>query len=225
MSRSLLFLSTLFSDRALRRALRENLGAGLMLPLFAGAIVGAYYNITSIRMAFESLAQIRIQGGYLYSAIATGIFGGLIPFVYLRWKTGARFSHGLFFIGFNVYKGVEVDALYRLQAAVFGDSNQTLIVLLKIFFDQFVYNPFWSVPVALLAFHWKESDFDLNALRALPWRRFMFDRVGPALFSTWMVWIPTVAAVYSLPLALQIPLFNIVLCFWSLYFIALTRKA
>jgi hypothetical protein len=36
------------------------------------------------------------------------------------------------------------------------------------------------------------------------------------LFSTWVVWIPAVSIVYSLPSALQLPIFNLVLCFWCL---------
>ena len=34
--------------------------------------------------------------------------------------------------------------------------------------------------------------------------------------TTWMVWTPATAIVYSLPTALQIPLFNLTLCFFVL---------
>jgi hypothetical protein len=39
----------------------------------------------------------------------------------------------------------------------------------------------------------------------------------PALvLAAWMVWTPTVCLVYSLPSGLQVPIFNVVLCFWVL---------
>jgi hypothetical protein len=44
------------------------------------------------------------------------------------------------------------------------------------------------------------------------------------IISIWAVWIPTVSIVYSLPLALQFPLFNIVLCFWSLMLTTLSKE-
>jgi hypothetical protein len=36
------------------------------------------------------------------------------------------------------------------------------------------------------------------------------------MVTTWLVWLPTTAIVYSLPSPLQIPLFNIALCFYVL---------
>ena len=37
-----------------------------------------------------------------------------------------------------------------------------------------------------------------------------------SLFSVWMVWLPAVTIIYCLPGGLQIPLFAIVVCFWSI---------
>jgi hypothetical protein len=48
--------------------------------------------------------------------------------------------------------------------------------------------------------------------------------VLPVLLGVWTVWIPVVTCVYALPSALQMPLFNIVLCFWSLLFVSITAR-
>jgi hypothetical protein len=39
------------------------------------------------------------------------------------------------------------------------------------------------------------------------------------------VWIPAVATIYSLPSALQVPLFNLVLCFWCLLISFISRAS
>jgi hypothetical protein len=45
-----------------------------------------------------------------------------------------------------------------------------------------------------------------------------------ALVSTWVVWLPVTSLVYSLPANLQIPLFNLAACFWSLVMNTLTAR-
>jgi len=40
----------------------------------------------------------------------------------------------------------------------------------------------------------------------------------------WLIWIPVVSCVYALPSPLQMPLFNLVLCFWSMLFAHITSK-
>jgi hypothetical protein len=48
--------------------------------------------------------------------------------------------------------------------------------------------------------------------------------VPVTLMSTWAVWIPAVAIIYCLPPPLQIPLFNLVLCFWVLVLSFISRR-
>ena len=50
-------------------------------------------------------------------------------------------------------------------------------------------------------------------------------RVLVVVCSTWVVWIPAVAIIYSLPSALQVPLFNLVLCFWCLLMSFISRES
>ncbi len=50
------------------------------------------------------------------------------------------------------------------------------------------------------------------------------DKIVPTLFTTWAVWIPLTAMIYSLSLALQFPLFSLVLTFWVLLLTYMTNR-
>jgi len=44
------------------------------------------------------------------------------------------------------------------------------------------------------------------------------------LVATWAVWIPLMAIIYSLPAALQFPLFSLALTFWVLLLTYMTNR-
>ena len=52
------------------------------------------------------------------------------------------------------------------------------------------------------------------------WRR----TLPSVLLTNWLVWIPALALVYSLPAALQFPLFSIVMCFFILVVTVMASK-
>ncbi len=221
--------------RAIRKGIasaRENALPGLFLWALAAAIVAGYYFFPPMTGALGRLGKLKASAGYLYSAIATGIFGGLIPALWrLRVNAkkkapGSVSAFGLcFFLGlFWAYKGIEVDFFYRIQAMIFGTGATPATIIPKVLVDQFVYNPLWAGWTQVLAYWWMENRFRPSALtdRAL-WGT-MGERVITILISTWGVWIPMVSIIYAMPPDLQIPLFNIALCFWSLMLASLTRE-
>jgi hypothetical protein len=209
-------------------AAKDNFIPGLALQAFALAVVLAYYYHPPTHAALSQLAGLKQRLGLFYSLVATSFFGGVIPFAYMRLnprtRPFTRASHALFFAVFWAFKGVEVDLFYSAQAWLFGNDATVPVIVKKVLVDQLVYNPFYSAPIALLVFHWKESDFRSSSLRRLDWIGFQKRNLPKALIATWAVWFPAVAIIYSLPSALQIPLFNIVLCFYSLLYTSLTRK-
>jgi hypothetical protein len=120
-------------------------------------------------------------------------------------------------IAFWSYKGVEVDLWYRILARFVGEGHEVQTVLTKMFLDQFVYCPLWAVPTTVLIYQLCESHFDTQAVRDDVKRpRWYARRALPNLISNLGVWVPTVCIVYSLPTSLQLPLFNLVLCFFTL---------
>jgi hypothetical protein len=91
--------------------------------------------------------------------------------------------------------------------------------------DQFVYCIFWSAPFTALFYGWKKAGFKFVA--DPPWlsARFIFEESIFLLFSTWIIWIPSVSIIYAMPENLQIPLFNITLCFFVLVISVLEKRS
>jgi hypothetical protein len=202
---------------------------GLVLQTAALALVLAYYFVPAAHGFFAEIARWRQAGGFLFSIVATAICGGVLPFLYLRWNQATRSTHPwpqlAFFTLFWAWKGLEVDLLYRGLSRVFGADAVFLTVAAKVLFDQLVYNPFYATPVSSLLYSWKNAGFRrapvLADLRAGRWYA---RRVIPAQLAVWCVWGPAVCCIYALPAVLQIPLFNVVLCFWSLLFAHITTR-
>lgn len=206
---------------------------GLVLQAFAIALVAAYYWHAPTRSALDGLAAVKSRFGYAYSILSTALFGGAIPFLYMRLNPGTRKegnwkvtppSHGLFYLAFWAYKGFEVDLFYRIQGWLFGSLPTLGTIAKKVVMDQFVYCVFISTPFMIVAFFWKDTGFDGKRLRSLNLPGFLKATLPAALLGTWIVWIPAVTVIYCLPPALQIPLFNIVLCFYALMIAALNAR-
>lgn len=199
---------------------RANLVPGLFLWFFGLGVVLTYYFVDSSRSFFEEVIETKRTYGYLYSFISTGFFGGLIPFLYLwafkKIKKGMVCSYGAFFVLYWAARGTEVDAFYRLQSILFGDGLDWVTILTKVLVDQFVYCILWAAPVTAVFYGWKDYGFSWSLLvRRMTKQSFLFE-VARLLLSTWLVWVPATAIIYSLPPALQVPLFSLTLCFFVL---------
>jgi hypothetical protein len=219
--------STTTNDEAPWRAglhgARALLGPGLVLQAAALALVLAWYFVPAAHELFARLAAWRTAGGYVFSAVASALCGGVLPFLYLRLNPATRpfnpWPHLFFFTFFWAWKGAEVDLWYRTLAWVFGGTPSAATVIPKVLADQFGYNLLYAAPVGNLCFAWKDAGFRWAPVAAdMRAGRWYARRVLPVLLATWAVWLPVVSCVYALPPPLQIPLFNVVLCFWSLLF-------
>ncbi len=199
---------------------KRNALPGLALQVFALALVSAYYLLPAARPSFETVAAWKSHYGLLYSALATAVFGGLIPFLYLaasgHIKPGRRLAELLFYFAFWAYRGIEVDVFYRLQAFAFGEQVTWSVVLPKVLVDQLVYSVFVAAPGQVVFFLWKDRGFSFRAIKPDLNLGYLTGAVARVVFSQWMVWVPAVSIIYCLPSALQIPLFNLVVCFWVL---------
>ncbi len=199
---------------------RANLIPGIVLWLIGLGVVLTYYLVDSSRTFFDLVMQTKQEYGYWYSFVATGFFGGLIPFLYL-WGTGKIprgmvFSYGAFFLLYWAARGTEVDAFYRLQSLLFGNELDWTTIATKVFVDQFVYCILWAAPVTAVFYGWKDYGFSWALfIQRTTKQSFLFE-VARLLLSTWLVWIPATAIIYSLPPALQVPLFSLTLCFFVL---------
>ena len=209
--------------------LRSNVVPGLIIQACALLILLGYLLVPAFHTWLSTIGTLKARYGYLYSLVSTAVFGGLIPFLVLlqtrQVPPAQRRSQLAFYLLFWAWRGIEVDALYRLQGWMFGTSATVSVVVPKVFVDQFVYNPVWAVPSQVICFLWKDAGFSWVGVR----RRFELESLGHRvvviLLSTWMVWLPAVAIVYCLPAALQLPISNLVLSFWCLLLSFISRRA
>jgi hypothetical protein len=215
------------------RGARANVLPGIALQLLALALVLGYYDLPEVHRGLARLAQIHQAAGVGFGAASTALFAGLLPFLYIRLARRGVLGHarygwiqGLSLMAFWAYKGVEVDLWYRLQAQVVGSGHEASTIVLKVLLDQFVYCPGFAVPNITLVYEAVEVAPDWAALRAdlkAPgWYR---RRVLPILISNLGVWLPAAAVIYCLPTPLQLPLENLVLCFYTLILMHQTRTA
>lgn len=213
------------------RGARANLLPGFALQAGALALVLAYYFHDSTRAQLERLLAWRAATGYAFGIVSTVVFGALLPLLYLRMRRETRTRYDLrqsaALVVFWAYKGLEVDVLYRFMAFLFGHGHDAGTILLKMFADQFIYGPFFAVPGTVLAYGWIESRFATRALIADVREGGWYRRRGlGVLISSFAVWLPAVAIIYALPTPLQLPLQNLVLCFYTLIVAHVTaRKA
>lgn len=203
------------------RGARANLLPGLALQAFALGLVLAYYWHAPTRAALEHLATWRAQTGVLFGIVSTGFFGGLLPVLYLRARRATRTRYtaaqGTTLTLFWAYKGLEIGLWYQVLAYAVGEDNRPTTILIKMVLDQLVYCPLYAVPLTAILYEWCESRFDTAAtLRDLRTPRWYVRRVLPMLISNIGVWVPAVCIVYALPTPLQLPLQNVVLCFFTL---------
>lgn len=210
-------------------ALKQNLLPGLVLQFFALAIVLVYFFVPASQPVYTWFGVLKHEYGSVYAFIATAFFGGLIPFVYL-WATKridpsrSAFALLLFYVIFWGLKGIEVDFFYQLQGYWFGYDNTVKTIATKVAVDQFIYSAFWAAPTITIPYLWVEHRFNFRASAAALDKSFFFEKIPTVIFSNWLVWIPAVSIVYSMPQDLQIPLFNLVLCFWVLILAVLNKK-
>ncbi len=210
-------------------AARANLGPGLALIAVALAIVVSYDTLPAFTESLDALARFREQRGLIFAIISTALFGGTIPIIIQQLRPSTRRAAPwptlLFLTFFWGLKGIEVEFLYKLEAQCFGDNPQWTTILLKTFFDQFIYCVIWAVPVTTLAYLFNDCGRDLGATRRRLSPGWYARYVLPTLLANWGVWIPAVALIYSLKLPLQLPVQNIVLCLWAILMLSMSRGA
>ncbi|GGY86405.1 hypothetical protein GCM10011613_34410 [Cellvibrio zantedeschiae] len=210
-------------------ALKQNLLPGLVLQCFALAIVLIYFFVPASQPVYAWFALLKLEYGSLYAFVATAFFGGFIPFMYL-WASKRidpsqnAFALFLFYVIFWGVKGIEVDFFYQLQGYWFGYENNVKTIATKVAVDQFIYSALWAAPTITIPYLWVEYHFNFRACGKALNRSFFLEKIPTVIFSNWLVWIPAVSVVYCMPQYLQIPLFNLVLCFWVLILAVLNKK-
>jgi hypothetical protein len=215
--------------RPVWRAIRANFAPGLFLQAVALAVLLSYQFVPSVHQAFDALGELKKAGGIPAAVASTAFFGGLLPYLFLlftgRISAERRLTELAFYVGFWGYKGFEVDLLYRAQADWFGSAQTLSTIVPKVLVDQFVYGLFWAVPTQMLLFLWKDSGFSFENAKQRLVKQPLLERLIVVAASNWIVWVPAVSIIYALPTALQLPLSNLVLVFWTLILTFVSEKS
>jgi hypothetical protein len=207
-----------------RQAIRQGLAAaganlrpGIVIWLLALAVLLAWHASPACRAGLETLSAFKQRWNLPFAFLSTGLAGGLIPILILRWLSrDPRYDLRcmLLLTAFWAVKGVEINLFYDLQAWIFGSGGDLATLALKTAVDQLVYAACYAVPCIVLFFTW--MDHGLDGVKQA-WRRGWYARsVLPVMLANLGVWIPALLVIYSLETPLQLPLQNLVLCFWSL---------
>jgi len=211
-------------------AARANALPALIIQALMLMLLVSYYSSQTAFTLLSQVAELKRSHDILFVVIASVAAGALIPelFLILFFQRGRPCRRNLRNLLFTVpvwaLDGTLVDLLYRSQAAWFGDVATLPVVAAKICVDQFGYNPLFAAPFGVLTYEWKNSGISLQPIRDLfTWNHYR-DKIIPTLLATWAVWIPMMAIIYSLPLALQFPLFGLALTFWVLLLTYMTNR-
>ena len=211
-------------------AAKANAVPGFILQAAMLAVLIGYYLSPTFADLLNRLARFKTEHGLPFVVGAAVLAGAMVPeiFVIVFFQNGRFRKQNLRNLAFTVptwgIDGILVDLMYRLNAAWFGDVTTVWVVTAKILVDQLGYNPFFAAPAEVLVYEWKNEGFSWKSVRrALTWNHYR-DKIVPTLLATWAVWGPLMAIIYSLPFALQFPLFSIALTFWVLLLTYMTNR-
>ena len=212
------------------QAIRANFVPAFLLQSAMLAIVVGYYLSPGVAELLNQFAEYKRTYGLAFVVMATVLAASILPeiLLVLCFQKGRvwsqNFRNVLFTAPVWTVAGIAVDLLYRGLAALLGDQATFFTVVAKICIDQFVYNVFFAAPYGVIAYEWKNSGYAFATLRRCFTIEYYREKIVPTLFTTWGVWIPLIAMIYSLPLALQFPLFSVALTFWVLLLTYMTNR-
>jgi hypothetical protein len=211
-------------------AARANAKPAFIIQALMLVLAIAYYTNAATARGLVKLAEFKQAQGLVFVITASVIAGAILPeiFLILFFQRGRPQRMNLRNLAFTIpvwgFDGSLVDFLYRAEAQWLGDVATAPVVLGKILIDQFGYNVFFAAPFGVLTYEWKNSGISLQPVSDLfTWGHYR-DKIFPTLLATWAVWIPLMTIIYSLPLALQFPLFGLALSFWVLLLTYMTNR-
>jgi len=216
-------------------ALRDNWRPLVLTVCVAAALVGAFYTVAPVRRFVSDVAAAKQSWGYLGSALAAAIAGGLLPECARAAIAGRRYrftAERLRAVGFDLAffaaMGALVDGFYRVQGQVFGDAPTPAVAVKKTLVDQLLFSPLLSNPMSAILYRWRELGFDARAT-ASELRRpvgFVRDRLLPIVLPAWAYWVPMNVLTYSLPTdGPHFLLYLFALAGWSLLLVVIVVDA
>ncbi len=214
------------------QAARANILPAVFLWSAAIGIIVAYTYSDSVRESLDKLKDFKDSWGYAFSAIPTPPPAPPPP-LGIQWAargfgskriTPEPLRHLPILFVFWAYRGAEIDLLYRIQAWAWGTEKTIGTLAIKVLIDQGVYVLLWAIPTMVVVLLFKDCGYSIGRTRTELGRRWYRTRCVPLLVVNWVVWIPVVVVIYSLPEGLQIPVMNINVSLFMLLVMFITKK-
>ena len=201
-------------------AFRRNRLPCALLNVLVVALVTSYYRWPAVAGMWEEIGALKVRWSFAFS-LASTIFAAVLMPSLVQAAMGTLPADGrlrrlLFLMVFWGYRGMEIDLFFRVQGMMFGHGNDAATLVKKLLVDQLVYGPLWAVPTYIIALRWEELGFSWARTKASLDREFWTRTCPMVMITNWLIWIPALVCVYSLPPALQFPLFSVVMCFFVL---------
>lgn len=201
---------------------------GIILPVFAGVLVVGWFLVPARQPFYSDVASARERVGLLFSAAIFALAGGIIPmFVQaLRgersWSSAAPDGSYLACAWFVL--GIATDLMYRLQSTYIRAVHDVMTLVLKTSCDQFLWIPLVALPFQRFIYGMIERGYDFDS-KLLPLKLSWYRQATSNLILNWLVWIPAVTLMYMLPEPLQVPFAAIMVCFYSLLMMSITKNS
>jgi hypothetical protein len=210
-------------------AAKQNRIPGIAMWLFGIAVLAGYFLVPAFHEWLDAIGRLKQLWGWKFSLISTAVFGGLLPSLIAMTMRANSGQVRMDLIISNTilwaYKGVEIDLFYRLQSWLFGAEADFRTIVIKTVCDQFLMVPAFGIVNVVLFFVWRDAGYSFKRFLASLGTNWYRNRVLPVLIANWFIWIPAVMLIYSLPPALQLPMQNLILCFWALVLLVFSKKA
>ncbi len=209
-------------------AFRQNRVPCVLLNVLVIALVASYYLMPSVAGVWQAIGEFKERWSYAFS-LASTIFAAVLMPTFVQWWCGVlppegRLKRVLLLMLFWGYRGMEIDLFYRVMGWVYGTGHDAATLLKKVATDQFVMSPLWFVPTYLIALRWVDHGGSIARTRASLNRDFWLRTCPTVMVTNWLIWIPALALIYSLPPALQFPLFAVVMTFFILLVTLMARE-
>ena len=196
-------------------AFKANLPAMAAVLILGTVVLTSYALVPAVHQGLDAFAVWKDRLGLWYPMLVFPLVGGLVPALVTGLLTGTwpRGRDWGIIAAFWPERGLEIHFLYLGMGATIGTGTDVGTILAKTAFDMFGYSAFWALPVYLLVLAWAAGERPLTLIRTSAFWR---ERYLPGIIANWVLWIPAVLMIYSLPAGLQLPVQNLFLIIWVL---------
>lgn len=201
-----------------RVGLKKNRIPSCIAITVGSLVLVLYYAVPDV--TFAALQDAEKAKPYLFAATASTVCGGLLPLILqivMTKQAPKPFSYHLVWtFSFWSFLGVWCKTQYSIIAFLLGSEVKASVVVAKTLLDQFVISPFinylWITP----CFRFRDKQFSFSEFVASfrDHRSLALQYISMNVCN-WSTWLPAMLLIYSLPLALQMPTWAVIMMFYS----------